>query len=65
MILRFSERVAIDDEDGIAFGTYLGEDGARARPCCGLGLRVWTRSPSRERRRPVAAAMRGSVPGRR
>jgi hypothetical protein len=27
MILRFSERVAIDDEDGIAFGTYLGEDG--------------------------------------
>jgi len=26
-ILRFSERVAIDDEDGIAFGTYLGEDG--------------------------------------
>ena len=27
MILRFSERVAIDDEDGIAFGTYLGKDG--------------------------------------
>jgi hypothetical protein len=27
MILRFSERVAIDDEDGIAFGTYLGRDG--------------------------------------
>jgi hypothetical protein len=27
MILRFSERVAIDDEDGIAFGTYLGEEG--------------------------------------
>jgi len=27
MILRFSERVAIDDEDGVAFGTYLGEDG--------------------------------------
>ena len=27
MILRFSERVAIDDEDGIAFGTHLGEDG--------------------------------------
>jgi hypothetical protein len=27
MILRFSERVAIDDEDGIAFGAYLGEDG--------------------------------------
>jgi hypothetical protein len=24
MILRFSERVAIDDEDGIAFGAYLG-----------------------------------------
>jgi len=27
MILRFSERVAIDDEDGMAFGTYLGKDG--------------------------------------
>src|SRR5437016_7461590 len=27
MILRFSERVAIDDEDGVAFGTYLGTDG--------------------------------------
>lgn len=30
MILRFSERVAIDDEDGIAFGAYLGnESGTR------------------------------------
>jgi hypothetical protein len=30
MIVRFSERVAIDDEDGIAFGAYLGgEGGAR------------------------------------
>lgn len=27
MILRFSERVAIDDEDEIAFGAYLGGDG--------------------------------------
>jgi hypothetical protein len=27
MILRFSERVAIDAEDGIAFGAYLGKDG--------------------------------------
>jgi hypothetical protein len=27
MILRFSERVAIDDEDGIAFGAYLGSEG--------------------------------------
>jgi hypothetical protein len=27
MILRFSERVAIDDEDGIAFGAYLGRGG--------------------------------------
>jgi hypothetical protein len=27
MILRFSERVAIDDEDGIAFGAYLGQEG--------------------------------------
>jgi hypothetical protein len=27
MILRFSERVAIDDEDGVAFGAYLGKDG--------------------------------------
>src|SRR6266478_8656701 len=27
MILRFSERLAIDDEDGVAFGTYLGKDG--------------------------------------
>ena len=26
MILRFSERVAIDDEDGIAIGAYLGKD---------------------------------------
>jgi len=26
MILRFSERVAIDDTDGIAFGAYLGSD---------------------------------------
>jgi hypothetical protein len=30
MVLRFSERVAIDDEDGIAFGAYIGaEAGAR------------------------------------
>ncbi len=28
MILRFSEHVAIDDEDGIAFGAYLGEGGS-------------------------------------
>jgi hypothetical protein len=27
IILRFSERVAIDDEGGIAFGAYLGENG--------------------------------------
>jgi hypothetical protein len=27
MILRFSERVAIDDEDGIAFGAYIGGGG--------------------------------------
>src|SRR5271169_4646603 len=27
MILRFSERVAIDNEDAIAFGAYLGKDG--------------------------------------
>ena len=27
MILRFSERLAIDDEGTIAFGAYLGEDG--------------------------------------
>ena len=27
MILRFSERVAIDDQDAIAFGAYLGGDG--------------------------------------
>jgi hypothetical protein len=27
MILRFSERVAIDDEGGIAFGAYIGENG--------------------------------------
>jgi hypothetical protein len=27
MILRFSERVAIDDDDGIAFGAYLGQNG--------------------------------------
>jgi len=27
MILRFSDRVAIDDEDGIAFGAYLAQDG--------------------------------------
>lgn len=29
--LRFSERVAIDDEDGIAFGAYLGGEGGGAR----------------------------------
>jgi hypothetical protein len=28
MILRFSERVAIDDEDGVAFGAYIGGNGA-------------------------------------
>jgi hypothetical protein len=27
MILRFSERLGIDDEDGIAFGAYLGKNG--------------------------------------
>ncbi|HET7879798.1 MAG TPA: choice-of-anchor tandem repeat NxxGxxAF-containing protein [Acetobacteraceae bacterium] len=28
MVLRFSDRVAIDDEDGVAFGAYLGGDGS-------------------------------------
>ena len=28
MILRFSDRVAIDDEDGVAFGAYVGEEGS-------------------------------------
>jgi hypothetical protein len=37
MILRFSERVAIDDGDGIAFGTYLGEDGVTREAVMRLG----------------------------
>ena len=39
MVLRFSERVAIDDEDAIAFGAYLGGTAAHARRCCGPGPR--------------------------
>ena len=37
MILRFSERVAIDDEDGIAFGAYLGKDGATREAVLRIG----------------------------
>lgn len=31
MILRFSDRAAIDDEGGVAFGAYLGGEGSAAR----------------------------------
>jgi len=37
MILRFSERVAIDDEDGIAFGAYLGKDGVTREAVLRIG----------------------------
>src|SRR5712671_5048589 len=37
MILRFSERVAIDDEDRIAFGTYLGNDGVTREAVLRIG----------------------------
>jgi hypothetical protein len=37
MILRFSERVAIDDEDGIAFGAYLGRDGVTSEAVLQIG----------------------------
>src|SRR4051794_9581284 len=37
MILRFSERVAIDNEDGIAFGTYLGNDGVTREAVLRIG----------------------------
>ena len=37
MILRFSERVALDDEDGIAFGTYLGKDGVTREAVLRIG----------------------------
>jgi len=38
MILRFSEHVAIDDEDGIAFGAYLGESGGSREAVLRTGL---------------------------
>ena len=37
MVLRFSERVAIDDEDGIAFGAYLGGDGGTREAVLRIG----------------------------
>ena len=37
MILRFSERVAIDEEDGIAFGAYLGRDGITSEAVLRIG----------------------------
>src|SRR5271166_3315340 len=37
MILRFSERVAIDDEDGIAFGSHLGKDGVAREAVLRIG----------------------------
>jgi hypothetical protein len=37
MILRFSERVAIDNEDRIAFGTYLGNDGVTREAVLRIG----------------------------
>ena len=37
MITRFSERVAIDDDDGIAFGAYLGEDGGTREAVLRIG----------------------------
>jgi hypothetical protein len=37
MILRFSERVALDDEGQIGFGSYLGEDGKTREAV----LRIW------------------------
>jgi hypothetical protein len=37
MILRFSERVAIDDEDGIAFGAHFGEDGVTREAVLRIG----------------------------
>jgi len=50
MILRFSERVAIDDEDGIAFGAYLGEDRITREAV----LRTRAGGSSRDRRRGSA-----------
>ncbi len=37
MVLRFSERVAIDDEDGIAFGAYLGGNGDQRQAVLRIG----------------------------
>jgi hypothetical protein len=37
MILRFSERVAIDDQDAIAFGAYLGEGGSTREAVLRIG----------------------------
>jgi hypothetical protein len=38
MILRFSERVAVDDEGTVAFGAYLGEDGSTREAVLRAGL---------------------------
>src|SRR6266446_9514034 len=38
MILRFSERVAIDDQDAVAFGAYLGEAGSTREAVLRIGL---------------------------
>jgi hypothetical protein len=37
MILRFSERIAIDDQDAIALGAYLGEGGSRREAVLRIG----------------------------
>ena len=64
MILRFSERVAIDDEGAVAFGSYLGQSSRVWRRYCGSARKVWRRSPSRERLRRAAVATPALVRGR-
>ena len=59
MILRFSERVAIDDEDGIAFGAYLGKDGDHTRG----GAADRAGGSGRDRRRGSAGAGRRPLCG--
>jgi hypothetical protein len=62
MILRFSERVAIDDEDGIAFGAYLGKDGVTREAVLRTGPDGLAEIAVEGA--PAPGAMRGWVPGR-
>ena len=59
MVLRFSERVAIDDEDSIAFGAYLGGDGGAREAVLRTGPEGLTEIAVEGRGRAWGRSLRG------